>query len=172
MNKNIPDSILILLTNIARIHANIKFADTKAAGISILNTSLLGILFARFEQTSNLAINDITNIPAFAAMVMLVISIVMGVMVAWPRGNKYVKKYPGLVDPVRITEYKCDEFVAELSRSRYEIILRQTQELTWCLSKIDREKYNLLKNTFYASMLAWIISLVAVAISGITILNG
>ena len=44
------DLLPILMSNLSRIHSNIIFADTKAVAVSLVNSSLLGVLFLRIKD--------------------------------------------------------------------------------------------------------------------------
>ncbi len=170
MKKNSTDLLPTLMANLARIHSNIIFADTKAGVISLVNTSLLGILFLRIENkiASNIdLIWSYQAIPSILAIALLLVSIYLSVKVIRPRADKLIEKEsgvikPGVIDPVRIKEYSSDVFLKKIKSADYDEILRQIHQLTWDVSNINNEKYRMLIISFKISVTAWAISLIAI----------
>lgn len=162
MNKNCTDGLSLLLTNIARIHSNIRFADAKAGVVLLVNSSLLGVLFSRIKIDSVNEIDLIANLPAIIAAILLIISLGLALAVVRPRSEDLNIRGPGLVDPVRISQYDSDKFIKEISGAKYDVLIKQTQELTWDVSKIDRKKYHSLKIALYFSMAAWVVSIFSI----------
>ncbi|GEM_PF-3301690 len=167
MNTKCPDGLTVLMSNLARIHANLRFADAKAGAVLVINTSLMGVMYSLLDKASCSTAESMDfYVPSLLAISSLLIGAGFSVSVLWPRADRFVKRGRGLLDPVRIAQYKCDEFLEEISAAESKLIYKHAQELTWDVSKIDRAKYRMLDIALKVSVVAWMftVSLIAVII--------
>lgn len=165
MNKNCEDGFRVLMMNLDRLHANIRFADAKAGVISFVNYSLLGILYTKLDRTEGAHIEVMRNVPDVIAMCLLLLSAAMAVTVIWPRGLLRNNANTGLIDARRIANYNKAEFVGAMQEADEAQLYRQTHELLWDLSRIDLRKYRLLGLTVWCALPAWLAALYALVTS-------
>jgi len=163
MNKNFDDGLSVLVSNLARIHSNIRYADAKSGVILLINISLLKVMyeFLGRDVFSDKMFSYYFVIPS---VLLLLISGIICILVIKPRGEEYSKgRGIGLIDPIRVSQYNTSEdYIKAISDAKPKQVFEHTHELMWDLSKIDRSKYKNLSYALFSSMISWAVFLVAI----------
>ena len=164
MNNDFVDGLSVLSENMARIHSNIRFADAKSGVVLLLDIGLLKAMYELLD--GKLSIETMTAYLFYIpSAILLIIGGIFCILVVKPRGSDYSKsRGPGLVDPVRVSQYsKAGDYVCEIKNAKSDEIYQNMYELMWDLSRIDRSKYCTLRYALFISILSWIAFLLWVA---------
>ena len=163
MNNKFDDGLSVLISNLARIHSNIRYADAKSGVILLIN---IGLLKATYEilGTGDIFEEMTSYLFVLPSVILLMISSVICIFVIKPRGEEYSKgRGIGLIDPVRVAQYNnSEDYIVAISNADPENTFEHAYELMWDLSNIDRSKYRTLSYALYFSMFSWLVFLILI----------
>lgn len=158
MNDSEHNTISFWLQTQQQIHENIKFADTKAVQIIVINSALIGALYT---------ITD--NCPYSWRLVALFIALILGagillsISVIRPRGERNNARKEGVVDAIRIAHFDETSFLSRAKSIEYSALLSELLLFVYDRAFIDKVKYQQLRWSIRTSTVAWTLAFVLIA---------